>query len=533
MAKYNFALNRQATPQTQPIPGRETEMVKGRSGAVTFDAGLWTLLDRCLILGTANGSYYANARELSQDFIDTVQRAAQENPDRTAEAILAASDGKAIRNDAPIFALALLGKADSLAAKRAAARIFPQVVRTGSHFHEWSSYQLQLGKSGRLVRRLRRQWLLARELRDLTYQCLKYRDRSGISFRDELRLAKPNPGEDAERSLLFGYLTRGWDSLPAQSFVAEHPALAQIWWYEWLKRHPDQPEIAIEQGRLTQEMVRSIAQMTPRAWQLLFEQMPLGATLRQLSTLTREGVLRADAPRHLDLLEARLTDRDRLRRARVHPIAMLAQAKAYAAGQGKRSEWQPVPRVSDILERGVVEAFEALEPTGKVFLHAVDVSGSMSWGSPCQGLTCAEVAAAMALATAKAERNYAIHGFSTKFVDLKITARDSFSSALAKTQRQNFGATDASVAYDWAIAKKFRADVFCFWTDGESWAGRYHPAQALANYRRRVNPEAKAVYTSLAVNRLSLVDPQDPNSWDIAGFAPDTPKVVQAIAAGL
>ena len=145
-------------------------------------------------------------------------------------------------------------------------------------------------------------------------------------------------------------------------------------------------------------------------------------------------------------------------------------------------------------------------------------------------LSCSEIATTMALVTAKAEKNYVIRGFSTTFKDLGINARDSFSSALQKTTRQTFGGTDASVAYDWAIAKQVWTDVFCFWTDCESWAGKRHPAQALAEYRRKVNPDAKAVYVSLAPYRISLVDPQDPLSWDFAGFDPGAPRAIQMIA---
>jgi 60 kDa SS-A/Ro ribonucleoprotein len=134
--------------------------------------------------------------------------------------------------------------------------------------------------------------------------------------------------------------------------------------------------------------------------------------------------------------------------------------------------------------------------------------------------------------TAKAEKNYVIRGFSTEFRDLGITAEDSFSSAKAKASNQNFGGTDASIAYDWAIKHKFKADVICFWTDCESWAGRRHPSQALAEYRQKVNPQAKAVYVTLASNQISLVDPKDPLSWDLAGFDPGTPRIIQMLATG-
>jgi 60 kDa SS-A/Ro ribonucleoprotein len=74
--------------------------------------------------------------------------------------------------------------------------------------------------------------------------------------------------------------------------------------------------------------------------------------------------------------------------------------------------------------------------------------------------------------------------------------------------------------------------VICFWTDSESWAGYKHPSQALAEYRQKVNPDAKAIYISLAANKITLVDPKDPNSWDIVGFDPSTPRLIQSIASG-
>ena len=192
-----------------------------------------------------------------------------------------------------------------------------------------------------------------------------------------------------------------------------------------------------------------------------------------------------------------------------------------------------MPRVVDMLEKALELSFQTLKPTGKVFLHAVDVSGSMSYYTVGSiGLSCCEIAVAMALATAKAEKNYVIRGFADDFRDLKITARDSFSDAIQKASSQNFGGTDALVAYDWAIKQKFKADAFCFWTDCESWAGRRHPAQALAEYRRKVNPQAKAVYVTLVPNALSLADPQDANSWDIAGFDPAAPRLIQMLATG-
>jgi 60 kDa SS-A/Ro ribonucleoprotein len=528
---YQFFLNSTATPQTQPIPGRE--MVRGASGGYMFAAEIWQRLRRCLLMGTAQSSYYAGKHELTQDFIEVLQEAIATDPARVAEEIVYASDGRALNNSAPILALVLLSMGQTQAAKQAFTEIFPQVVRTGSHFYEWLSYTKSMRGFGKVVRDAGQAWLSGPNVKALAYQLLKYQQRQGFCHRDALRLFHVKP-VSADHDALFKWVLNGWQDLP-EPLAPEHP-LSQIWWYEWLKRHPDQSHEAIRQGRLTHEMAAPVGKMDQSAWQLLFKEMPIGAMLRNLGSLTQLGVLRLDATENLERLSAILNSKEHLRRGRIHPIDILKALKTYrSGGQVGRSAktWRPIPRIVDILESALEHSFEALPPTGKVFMHAVDVSGSMSsYTVTSVGLTCCEVATTMALASAKAERHYMIRGFSTKFSDLQITAKDSFHTAIEKVRRQNFGATDASVAYDWMIQNRVKADVICFWTDCESWAGRRHPSQALAEYRKQVNANAKAVYVTLVPNRISLADPRDPNSWDLAGFDPAAPRLLQMLATG-
>lgn len=527
-----FTQKKTGTPQTQPIPGRETEMIQGRSGGWAFDAGIWKMLRRCLLIGTAKSTYYAGKQELTDDFAAVVRQAIAENPHRVAEEILYASDGRAINNSAPIFALVLLSMGEAPEAKKAFGEIFPQVVRTGSHFYEWLSYTKALRGFGKVVREAGKNWLSREDVKGLAYQLLKYQQRYEFSHRDALRLFHVKPHTE-DHQQLFGWVMKGWEELPAE---IPSEALAQIWWYEWLKRNPDKTHEAISQGHLTHEMASPVGKMDKQAWQLLFNEMPITAMLRNLGSLTELGVLRADEPANVDRVAAVLNDKQRLRKGRIHPIDVLKALKTYQSG-GKlgRSQktWNPVPRIVDILEKAVELSFDVVEPTGSVFMHAVDVSGSMSGGVvQSVGLTCCEIATTMALVTAKAEKNYMLRGFATEFRDLGISSKDTFSSAVAKASNQNFGGTDATVAYDWMIQNKFKADVICFWTDSESWAGYKHPSQALAHYRQKVNPNIKAVYVTLAPYRITLVDPTDPLSWDLAGFDPGTPRIIQMLATG-
>jgi 60 kDa SS-A/Ro ribonucleoprotein len=527
-----FTRKKTGTPQTQPIPGREAEMIQGRSGGFMFDAGIWNMLRRCLLIGTAQSTYYAGKHELTEDFISVVKEAVAIDPNRVALEILYASDGRAINNSAPLFALVLLSMGETPEAKKAFQEVFPQIVRTGSHFYEWLGYTRAARGFGKIVREAGKQWLSRPDVKGLAYQLLKYQQRQGFSHRDALRLFHVKPPTD-DHNELFRWVIQGWAELPAE---IPSQVLAQIWWYEWLKRNPDRAHEAIAQGHLTHEMAAPVGKMDKQAWQLLFNEMPVGAMLRNLGSLTELGVLRADEPANLDRVEAALNNADRLRKGRIHPIDVLRALKTYqSGGRVGRSQktWNPVDRIVDILEVAVELSFDIAEPTNKVFMHAVDVSSSMSWGVVNSvGLSCCEIATAMALVTAKAEKNYAIRGFSTEFRDLSIFRQDTFSSALRKASNQNFGGTDASVAYKWMTKNKFKADVICFWTDSESWAGYNHPSQALAEYRQKVNSNVKAVYVTLAPYQITLVDPKDPLSWDLAGFDPGTPRLIQMLATG-
>lgn len=235
------------TPQTQPIPGRESEMIQGRSGGFMFNAGTWKLLRRCLLIGTAQSTYYAGKKELTDDFVEVLRKAIAKDPNRVAQEILYASDGRSINNSAPIFALVLLSMGEKPAAKAAFQEIFPGVVRTASHFYEWLSYTKALRGFGKVVREVGKTWLSREDAKGLAYQLLKYQQRHGFSHRDALRLFHVKPPTENHRQL-FEWVVRGWEELPEE---IPSPVLAQIWWYEWLKRNPTEAHEAIAQGHLT------------------------------------------------------------------------------------------------------------------------------------------------------------------------------------------------------------------------------------------------------------------------------------------
>jgi 60 kDa SS-A/Ro ribonucleoprotein len=69
-------------------------------------------------------------------------------------------------------------------------------------------------------------------------------------------------------------------------------------------------------------------------------------------------------------------------------------------------------------------------------------------------------------------------------------------------------------------------DAFIILSDNETWAGNQHCSQALAEYRKEVNPAARLVCCAMAANQASVVDPDDALSIGCAGLDANLPAIV-------
>jgi len=225
---------------------------------------------------------------------------------------------------------------------------------------------------GRGLRRAVGDWYLAREPDQLAYQVLKYRQREGWSHRDVLRVSHP-AGAGAHRALFDFICGREADlaELPlVEAFVKAQAATQPAQWVNLIQDNP----------ALSWEMLPDAALASPRVWAALLDNgLPQTALMRQLPRLTRLGVL-GPAAAGTAVVAAQLADRERLARARVHPVSVLVALRTYASGHGARGRdaWQPVSQISDALDAAFYAAFGAVEPTGKRTMLALDVSGSMT-----------------------------------------------------------------------------------------------------------------------------------------------------------
>lgn len=233
-----------------------------------------------------------------------------------------------------------------------------------------------------------------------------------------------------------------------------------------------------------------------------------------------------------------VTDSETIRKSRLHPVnylnALIANEKRDYCSWSYSDREQTLPaRIADALNDGFYEAFKHVEPANKRTLIALDVSSSM-WGGQSAGFAGvpAQAGAAMAMTIARTEPYYAVMGFSTQFVDLKITPRMNLESIYKKTSNMAFGGTDCALPMQWAERRGLEVDTFLVITDNETWAGRIHPHQALNSYRKNVNPEARLAVMAMSPTRFSIADPDDAGSMDFVGLDSNTPKVFTDFSAG-
>jgi 60 kDa SS-A/Ro ribonucleoprotein len=110
---------------------------------------------------------------------------------------------------------------------------------------------------------------------------------------------------------------------------------------------------------LSWEMLPDPALAEPEVWAKLVDNgLPQTALMRQLPRLTRLGLL-APTSSTLAAVVGQLTDPQRLRKARVHPINVLVALRTYSSGRSDRgsSVWEPVAQVVDALDAAFYNAF--------------------------------------------------------------------------------------------------------------------------------------------------------------------------------
>jgi hypothetical protein len=278
---------------------------------------------------------------------------------------------------------------------------------------------------------------------------------------------------------------------------------------------------------------------TPQIWDALLSGMGMTALVRNLGKLSQVGIA---STRSQDIIKM-LTDHKSVKDSKVHPLQVLVGMKTYSQGKGDIGSmtWTPNSYITTALSTTFRQAFGNITPTGKRYMIGLDVSGSMTM-CMCAGaknITPREGSVAMAMMTLHAEgaENVHVYGFSNIFYNFngKIRPEMTIQDAIRATDVP-FGATDCALPMTEALkmysqnGKVF--DVFCIYTDSETYAPTVHPQVALEQYRKATGVDAKLIVVGMVANCLTIADPKDKNTLNLAGFDTSTPELISMFVRG-
>jgi 60 kDa SS-A/Ro ribonucleoprotein len=569
----------QVTPQTEAIPGREKDMKKNNAGGVVFTITPFQMLERFLILGSDQPSYYASAKKLTADNSKNIRECLALDGKKTVDTIVAISvAGRAPKNDPALFALAVCSVPEFGSAEIAqyATSQLHKVARTGTMLRQYAEYVSPMRGWGRNLKNAFGSWFTDKNENQLAYQLAKYQNREGWTAKDLLSLAHVKTADPRKAALLAWANVGGLDALQTQAqtwtrsikkwkgdskrtgqltqveidakrgqfqnaynILSGDTAPKLIAAYEAAKKATSANEIVklIRDGGLTHEMIPTQFKTDASVWEALLEKMPVTAMVRNLGVMSKVGLLTVGSNASKAVI-TRLHDQGFLQKGRIHPVAIMLAQDTYRQGKGQRgsSTWTPVPQIVTALEDAFYLAFSNVTPTGKTVYIGLDVSGSMSWASSfIKGtqISAAKAGAAMMLLMARTEPNYYCYAFSTGMQEIGITAQDTLESAMAKAGRMSAGGTDCAQPMIHALGAKLDVDAFITITDNESWAGSIQPIQALKQYRSQRNkPEAALIAMAMSATQYSIADPKDPFNLDVVGFDANAPVLVTDFIRG-
>jgi 60 kDa SS-A/Ro ribonucleoprotein len=562
---YAKHVSRRKTEQTAKAKAGQ---VQNAAGGYTFPVDVWQRVERFAILGAEGGTYYVGECTLTRDNVAAIDEAAKLDPARLCKTLEDIScEGRAPKQAPVIFALQYLSGHEDEDVRRLALDAMTRVCRTASQFFDFIRDIREYRGWGRLLRNAVKHWYLSKEPRDLAYQITKYRQRGGVTHRDLLRLCHPSSDDPHMTEVLTyaaGKLRPRQDLSEADTGVkniavvedagsgfrnwctSDHPHRRIIGAVAAAARATTENEVVrlIKNHALVRECVPTQFLNSVKVWDALLEHMPITAMIRNLGKMTAIGLL-SPLSEATNYVAAKLTDVDMLRKGRIHPLTIFTAHDVYRTGHGMRGKltWNPVCQISQALDAGFYKAFSAIEPTGKRWYLAVDISGSMGWNR-CTGvsLSCRTGAGLMAMVTVRTEPQHVVMGFSHHMVDLTrqcsnnpqqrhaaatgITPTASLADVEQTLSAHPMGNTDCALPMLDAMKRELPVDVFVIYTDNETWYGDMHPYQALECYRRAMGIPAKLIVVAMTATHNTIADPDDARTMSIVGFDTTAPAVM-------
>lgn len=507
------------TPQTKPIFGR-TDMVKNNAGGFGFEVSPQDRLERFLLIGSEGGTYYVNEQKLTEDNAQSIVSLIKTDGRNVLRTVIDfATNNRAPKADAGLFVLALLATYGDKEVKSATYSAISQVCKTSTHLFTFlANIQNLRGWSKGLCKGVSK-FYTSKTSDQVAYQLIKYRNRAGFTHNDALSLAHPN-NVSSELFKLFGY-ARG-------KITAEESGNQLVGAFESAQTSSEKELIGlIKEFRLTWEMIPNESLNKPAVLTALLENMPLTALIRNLNRFSYNGLTDGNTDT-VKAIVKKLTNKENVAKAGIHPLNVVNSMLTYASGHGAKGgkSWNANQKIVDALSTTYDLALEALTPTGKNILVAVDVSGSMNHPVNGMAMNASQIANVLGVTILKQEPEAELVWFDTTLQRPTIGRRNSIDEVLAKSPHG--GGTDCSQAFVHALNTKIKYDAIIILTDSETWAGAAHGVELLNGYRKLVNRDVKVIEVAMVANPSTALPVDEKNVLRVVGFDASVTDVINS-----
>ena len=502
--------------QQQPIPGRN--MIKNNAGGYSFQISDQERLERFLLLGTEGGTYYVSEDKLTAEnasfVIDYIKRDAM-SVFRTVK--MFSAEGRAPKYNSILFTYALLLTFGDDTTRSVAYQWLPEICYTPTQLFQLLTYLKPLRGWSRGLRKAVASWYLERDNEKLAYQMIKYRQRSGYTHRDVLRLCHVKCKDPVKNNILkyaVGKLPGNSLDLPGQIRCFE--GLSQLDAECWKGQGLVYTLESIKFNRLTWEMIPTEQLNNSEVLISLLSEMPPTALMRNLNRYAYNGLTDGNNV-CVGQICAKLRDLDKLKLNKVHPVNVINSMMTYKQGHGDKGgkTWVPNQHILDALHDTYDLAMQTVTPTNKRLLLGIDVSYSMSSSASSMKMSCSQLSMVLAHTLLRTEPTIDIMAFDTEPRSFPFGKRSSLDEILAFNPPG--GGTDCGVPLGYALQNGIPYDAIIIITDNESWAGNIHAVKALEILRRKL-PKLKVIEIALASTPCSSFPQDDPNVLRIVGF---------------
>lgn len=475
------------------------------------------ILERFLLTGSLAPTYTANDKfaDFSADNVNTIKTIFECFPEAAfAKLSEVAQQRKAPRKPPLLLALAAALGMESL--KIRAESLALMEVETGTDQFVLTKMLVDMGRGG--GRSFKRQTnTLYRKLDDqegrdfLAMNLVKFRNRAGWTHRDILRVGHYKPSK-ANNDLFKWAVGKG---------PATHPLIIGFEEASRVTSDLEAVRLLHRDPKLPWEAFPTEVLGSASVWVALLPNLGNSALIRNLGRMSSLGI-------DLSPFVGRIIGACR----NLHPVAALSAWKTYSQGKGLKGSlvWRANPEVVAALEAGFYASFGNLKRSDSKVFFGLDISGSMgTYDSTVAGLKCREVAAAMVMVAMK-QQPYMVYGFSNQLIPLEIRDDWTLPQVMQYMGSLPFGSTDCSLPIRFCNQHAIRdVDLFAVYTDNET-NQRNKPSDALNEYRRNINPNAKLATVALMGGAFSIADPNDPGQVDFVGFDPSVPSVMVSLA---